>query len=62
VIGIKVTLRGRRMNDFLEKLINITFARIRDFRGIDQSTVDNSGNLTVGFREHLAFPEIKRMK
>lgn len=58
-IGAKVTLRGQRMYDFVEKLIHISFPRIRDFRGISEKSVDPSGNLTVGFREHLAFPEIK---
>lgn len=57
-IGAKVTLRGARMHDFVEKLINISFPRTRDFRGISEKSVDKSGNLTVGFREHLAFPEI----
>jgi large subunit ribosomal protein L5 len=59
VIGASVTLRGRRMYDFLDKLINISFPRIRDFRGISDKGVDRQGNLTVGFREHLSFPEIK---
>lgn len=59
VIGAKVTIRGSRMYDFIEKLINITFPRVRDFRGINSSAVDKQGNLTVGFREHLAFPEIR---
>jgi large subunit ribosomal protein L5 len=58
-IGAKVTLRGQRMYDFVEKLIHISFPRVRDFRGISEKSVDPSGNLTVGFREHLAFPEIK---
>jgi large subunit ribosomal protein L5 len=59
VIGASVTLRGRRMYDFTEKLIRISFPRVRDFRGISEKSVDRSGNLTVGFREHLPFPEIK---
>jgi len=59
IIGAKVTLRGRHMYDFLEKLINATFARIRDFRGISDKIVDLRGNLSVGFKEHMAFPEIK---
>jgi len=58
IIGAKVTLRGERMYDFVEKLINISLARVRDFRGISEKSVDQSGILTVGFREHLAFPEI----
>lgn len=59
VIGASVTLRGTRMYDFVEKLINISFPRVRDFRGISEKAVDRNGNLTVGFKEHLAFPEIK---
>lgn len=59
IIGACVTLRGQRMYDFTEKLVNISFPRIRDFRGISEKAADNSGNLTVGFKEHSAFPEIK---
>ena len=59
VIGACVTLRGTRMYDFVEKLIHISFPRVRDFRGISEKSADKLGNLTVGFREHLAFPEIK---
>ncbi len=57
-IGASVTLRGKRMEDFLLKLINVSFPRVRDFRGLNPKSVDRTGNLTVGFREHLAFPEI----
>lgn len=59
VIGAKVTLRGQRMYDFVEKLVNITFPRVRDFRGISDKAVDRNGNLTVGFKEHVSFPEIR---
>lgn len=59
IIGVAVTLRGDRMYDFLEKLIKVTFPRVRDFRGVDNKKLDKTGNLSVGFREHLAFPEIK---
>ncbi|KKR91144.1 50S ribosomal protein L5 [Candidatus Falkowbacteria bacterium RIFCSPHIGHO2_02_FULL_42_9] len=59
VIGVAVTLRNKRMFDFVEKLVNITFPRIRDFRGISPKQVDNHGNLAVGFKECVAFPEIK---
>lgn len=59
VIGVSVALRKDRMYDFLEKLINITFPRVRDFRGISENHVDRNGNMTIGFREHLSFPEIK---
>lgn len=59
VIGAKVTLRGQRMYDFVEKLVNITFPRVRDFRGISSKAMDRVGNLTIGFKDHTAFPEIK---
>jgi len=59
IIGAMVTLRGKRMYDFIEKLIKITLPRIRDFRGLSQNQVDKQGNLMIGFRENLAFPEIK---
>lgn len=57
-IGIKVTLRGRRMYEFLDKLINVALPRIRDFRGIDPKAFDGHGNYTLGLREQLVFPEI----
>lgn len=59
VIGMVVTLRGARMWHFLEKLINVTLPRIRDFRGIPDKVVDKQGNLSIGFKEHVAFPEIR---
>jgi len=59
VVGAMVTLRGERMWDFLEKLNNIAFARIRDFRGIPERSVDRDGNFNFGFTEHIAFPEIR---
>ncbi|MEK7503832.1 MAG: 50S ribosomal protein L5 [Patescibacteria group bacterium] len=62
VIGACVTLRGQRMYDFLERLINIALPRSRDFQGIDPKSVDQSGNLTVAFKEHIAFPEISPEK
>lgn len=58
VVGAKVTLRKQRMNDFVEKLVNITLPRVRDFRGLSLKSVDRSGNLTIGFKENLAFAEI----
>jgi len=58
-IGLVVTLRGNRMYDFLDKLINVTLPRVRDFRGLDAATIDHNGNLNIGFRENMAFPEIK---
>lgn len=57
-IGCSVKLRGKRMYDFVEKLVHITFPRVRDFRGISANGVDRQGNMTVGFKEHTAFPEI----
>lgn len=59
IVGMRVTLRGKRMWDFLEKFLRITFARVRDFRGISQKHVDGRGNISVGFREFLPFPEIR---
>lgn len=58
-IGLAVTLRGRRMSDFLTKLIHVALPRVRDFRGLSPSAVDASGNLSIGFSEHIAFPEIR---
>lgn len=58
VIGIMSTLRGRRMEDFLNRLINIVLPRVRDFKGIDPKSVDKLGNLTIGVGEHTVFPEI----
>jgi len=59
IVGIMVTLRGERMWDFLTRFTQFTFPRIRDFRGISDSTVDAQGNMSIGFKEHLAFPEIR---
>lgn len=58
IIGLKVTLRGKRMFDFLFRLINVAIPRIRDFRGLDPKSVDQGGNLTIGIKEHIIFPEI----
>jgi large subunit ribosomal protein L5 len=59
VIGMKVTLRGKRMYDFVEKLIKVTLPRVRDFRGLSLSSIDKNGNLNIGIKEHISFPEIK---
>ena len=56
-IGYSVTLRGKRMADFLEKFINVTLPRVRDFRGVNPKLIDESGNITVGLKEHIVFPE-----
>jgi large subunit ribosomal protein L5 len=57
-IGIKVTLRGERMWDFLERLTRVALPRIRDFRGVPSRSFDGRGNYSLGLREQLAFPEI----
>jgi len=57
-IGVKVTLRGKRMYDFLEKLIKIVLPRLRDFRGVSLKSLDEHGNLNLGFSEQTIFPEI----
>lgn len=59
VVGVKVTLRGKMMYDFIDKLINVALPRIRDFRGLSIKSIDKQGNLTIGFKEHNVFPEIK---
>ncbi|OGI64988.1 50S ribosomal protein L5 [Candidatus Nomurabacteria bacterium RIFCSPLOWO2_01_FULL_39_18] len=56
-IGVVVTMRGKRMYAFLEKLINVALPRTKDFRGISRGAVDNVGNLTIGIKEHTIFPE-----
>lgn len=58
VVGMKVTMRGQRMWDFLEKLVKVSIPRIRDFRGIPPTGFDECGNYTIGFSEHTSFPEI----
>lgn len=60
IIGLKVTLRGRRMFDFIERLVKIVLPRVRDFRGIDLKNIDKNGNLTVGIKEQVVFPEINQ--
>jgi len=57
-IGCKVTLRGQRMYDFLEKLFNVALPRVRDFRGVSPRSFDGRGNYSLGVREQLIFPEI----
>lgn len=58
-IGLSVTLRGRRMYDFLEKIAKIVLPRVKDFSGIDAKALDGRGNLSIGFYEHTVFPEIE---
>lgn len=57
-IGAKVTLRGERMYDFLDKLISVSLPRVRDFRGVSSKSFDGRGNYTLGIKEQLIFPEI----
>ncbi|MBI4101433.1 MAG: 50S ribosomal protein L5 [Candidatus Nealsonbacteria bacterium] len=61
-VGASCVLRKIRMQDFLERLINIVLPRSRDFQGIDQKSLDSKGNLTFGIREHIAFPEVSPEK
>ena len=57
-IGCKVTLRGDRMYDFLDKLVSVSLPRVRDFRGVSKNAFDGRGNYTLGIKEQLIFPEI----
>lgn len=57
-IGAKVTLRGERMYEFLDKLVSVSLPRVRDFRGVSKSAFDGRGNYTLGVKEQLIFPEI----
>ncbi len=59
VVGLVATLHGKRMYDFVEKLVHVALPRVRDFRGLDMKSVDSHGNFTIGFKEHIAFPEIR---
>ena len=58
-LGCKVTLRGERMYEFLDRLINIAFPRVRDFRGISADAFDGRGNYSLGLKEQIIFPEIE---
>jgi large subunit ribosomal protein L5 len=58
IVGLKTTLRGDRMYDFIDKLISITIPRIRDFRGMSNKSFDGMGNYSIGFKEHTIFVEI----
>jgi large subunit ribosomal protein L5 len=61
-IGVTVTLRGDRMYEFLDRLVNIALPRVRDFRGISPKSFDGRGNYTLGLRDQLIFPEIDYSK
>ena len=58
VVGAKVTLRGVRMYEFLDRLVNIALPRVRDFRGLNPKSFDGRGNFAMGIKEHIVFPEI----
>ncbi len=57
VVGVVTTLRGPRMWGFVDKLLNVAIPRIRDFRGYDDKSIDEMGNLSIGIKEHIIFPE-----
>jgi len=57
-VGLRITLRGNKMVDFLDRLITIVLPRVRDFNGLEHSAIDHGGTLNVGLRDHLVFPEI----
>ncbi len=57
-VGAKVTLRGRRMFEFLDRLVNIALPRVRDFRGVNSKSFDGKGNFAMGLKEQIVFPEI----
>lgn len=57
-VGYQVTLRGARMYAFLDKLLNVSLPRTKDFRGVERKAVDSMGNLTIGIKEHTIFPEV----
>lgn len=62
VVGLRATLRGERMEEFVDKLVNLTLPRVRDFRGLQIKSFDGQGNLTIGFKECSVFPEIDQNK
>ncbi len=57
-LGVKVTLRGDRMYDFLDRLVTVAMPRVRDFRGVSPKSFDGRGNYAMGLKEHIVFPEI----
>jgi large subunit ribosomal protein L5 len=62
LVGYTVTLRGKRMEDFLTRFVDVTLPRVRDFRGLSLSVLDGQGNASIGLTEHLPFPEIQADK
>lgn len=59
IVGLSVTLRGRKMVDFFERLVKVVLPRVRDFKGIDTKAIDAGGALSIGIREQFVFPEVK---
>jgi len=59
IVAYRVTLHGQRMEDFIKRFVHVTLPRVRDFRGLPPSSIDSTGNLNVGMREQLPFPEIQ---
>ena len=59
IVGFKVTLRGEKMYDFADRLINLSLPRVRDFRGVNPNSFDGRGNYALGLKEQLIFPEIE---
>ncbi len=59
-VGIKVTLRGNKMYNFIDKLLSVSLPQIRDFRGISKKSFDGRGNLNIGIKEHIVFPESRK--
>jgi large subunit ribosomal protein L5 len=57
-VGAKVTLRRKRMNDFIDRMIHVALPRSRDFKGLDLKNFDNNGNFSIGIKEHIIFPEV----
>ncbi|MCC7004327.1 50S ribosomal protein L5 [Candidatus Nomurabacteria bacterium] len=57
IVGYQVTLRGKRLEDFLNRFLNVALPRTKDFRGISDKAIDEMGNITVGIKEHIIFPE-----
>ena len=62
IVGVAVTLRGRKMWDFIEKLVKVVLSRTKDFRGVSRESFDGKGNFTIGIKEQTAFPEINPHK
>ena len=62
LVGYRVTLRGKRRDDFIKRFVDVTLPRVRDFRGLVKTSLDGHGNLSVGLAEHLPFPEVQPEK